>query len=89
MLSPRQQVQVWLHGTALQWHAVRLTADSISGVPFLQPVECDSCRTRIARAEVDSLRLGNPVGGFWRKVGLASAIVFIPSLIYVWASEPN
>jgi hypothetical protein len=40
-LSPRQQVQVWQGGRALQWHAVRLGADSISGIPFLASPSCD------------------------------------------------
>jgi hypothetical protein len=83
-LPPRQQVQVWRNGTALQWHAVRLTADSISGIPFLQPVQCDSCRTSLPRATVDSLRVGNPVAGFWKTVGLVTGFIFAGALIYCW-----
>ena len=83
-LAPRQQVQVWQDGAALQWHAVRLTAESVSGIPFLQPVECDSCRIAVARVTVDSSRLGNPVASFWKTMGLVTAIVFTPVIIYCW-----
>ena len=69
-LPARQQVEVWRRGSALRWHAVVVGADSVSGVPFILPVTCDSCRVQLPRTEVDSLRLGNPVGGFWRSVGL-------------------
>ena len=69
-LGARQQVQVWQQGTALRWHAVIVAPDSVSGIPFLQPIDCDSCRVTVAREAVDSIRLGNPVAGFWQSVGL-------------------
>ncbi len=69
-LAPRQQVQVWTHGHARQLHAVRVGTDSLSGVPFTRPIDCDSCRLRIARTAIDSVRFGNPTAGFWRSVGL-------------------
>ena len=84
ILPARQQVQVWQHGTSLQWHAVRLTAESVSGVPFTKPVECDSCRVSLPRAGVDSLRLGNPVAGFCKTVALATALLATPLIIYCW-----
>jgi hypothetical protein len=70
VLPPRQQVEVWQAGRALRLHAVRLTTDSLSGVPYLQPPDCDSCRVRLPRGPIDSLRTGNPTAGFWKAVGL-------------------
>ncbi len=61
---PRQQAQIWHAGTATQVHGLRLTSDSVSAVPYLQPAGCDSCRIAWARTEVDSIRLGDPSGGF-------------------------
>jgi hypothetical protein len=66
----RQQVQVWQRDTAARWHGLVVTADSVSGIPFLQPLRCDTCRILLERPAVDSIRFGNPVGGFWRGVGL-------------------
>jgi hypothetical protein len=69
-LPKRQQVQVWQGGRPLQLHAVRLTDDSISGVPHVRPPDCDSCRVGVPSASVDSLRAGNPSAGFWKTTGL-------------------
>jgi len=83
-LAPRQQAQIWQHGTALQWHAVRITPDSVSGVPYFRPVDCDSCRQQVPRAAVDSIRLGNPVAGFWKSVGLVVGAMVGFGVIYCW-----
>ena len=65
-----QQVQVWSSGQARQWHVVTVTEDSISGVSFTESPTCQACREVIARTAVDSVRLGNPVAGFWKTIGL-------------------
>ncbi len=57
---------------------MRVGPDSISGIPFLLPTTCDSCRTALPRAAVDSLRLGDPMEGFWKTVGL---VVLVPVAI--------
>ena len=72
---PRQQVQVWQAGRARQLHSVVVTADSVSGVPYLEPPDCDSCRIAVPRAAVDSLRFGNSTAGLWRSVGLGAGIL--------------
>ena len=77
-LARRQQVEVWSGGAARRWHAVRVGPDSISGIPFLRPTNCDSCRTALPRAAVDSVRLGDPMEGFWKTVGL---VVLAPTLV--------
>lgn len=58
-LAPRQQVQVWHGGRAQVLHAVRLTADTLFGIPFMKPPSCDSCVIAQPLAAVDSLRLGD------------------------------
>jgi len=73
-LQPRQQVEVWRGGSPMRWHAVVVTGDSVSGVPFLRPVSCDTCRVSLPRTQVDSLRLGNPVAAFWKTVGLVVGV---------------
>src|SRR5512143_637733 len=69
-LRPRQQVQVWRRGEPQRWHAVVIGQDSISGIPFSRPLECDTCRAALALTDVDSIRLGNTVAGFWKSVAL-------------------
>jgi hypothetical protein len=73
-LPVRQQVQIWQNGRALRWHAVSVTPDFVTGIPFQKPVDCDSCRLSIARSRVDSLRLGNPTAGFWKTFALVIGI---------------
>jgi hypothetical protein len=61
----------------LRLHGVVVGTDTASGIPFLKSLDCDRCRVRIAQAEVDSLRLGEPVGGFWTTAALGAAIGLI------------
>jgi hypothetical protein len=58
-LAPRQQVQVYRGRQTNVLHAVRVTGDSVIGVPYPKPPSCDSCRVAIARSSVDSVRVGN------------------------------
>lgn len=74
-LSPGQQVRVWHDGTVERWHSVVIDPDSISGVPWLEPRGCETCRVGLARADVDSVHVGNPMAGFWRTVGVAFLVV--------------
>jgi hypothetical protein len=80
-LPRRQQVQVWRGGEKTQLHSIRLSADSISGVPFVQPPECDSCRVSLPSSSVDSLRAGNPSGGFWKTTGLVLGGIVVLAVI--------
>jgi hypothetical protein len=73
-ISARQQVQVWHEDRFERWHALRLSHDTISGVPYFRGIGCDSCRLGIPRADVDSLRYGNPTAGFWKTVGLVFGV---------------
>jgi hypothetical protein len=80
-LAPRQQAQVWSGGKPRQWHGIRVTADSVSGVLYTQPPECDSCRVALARNAVDSIRLGNPSAGLWKSLALGGAITLGAALL--------
>ncbi len=59
----RQRARIWRGGHAEQWHAVRVGRDSLSGVPFIHPPSCDSCRVAVALAQVDSVCAGPPDAG--------------------------
>ncbi|MEP6686820.1 MAG: hypothetical protein ABJC36_00635 [Gemmatimonadales bacterium] len=83
-LPPDQQVQVWSQGKARQWHGVLVTADSVSGVPFLRPLPCDSCRLALPRAQVDSLRVGSPSNGFWKSAGLLAVGIGVLAVLTGW-----
>ena len=61
---------MWQGQASQQWHAVQVTDSTVSGISFVKPVECDTCRVSVPRATVDSIRLGNPTLGFWKSFGL-------------------
>jgi len=78
-----QQAEVWSGGEHQRWHAVVVGADSVSGVRFVEPATCDTCRRALPLAAVDSVRIGNPVAGFWRSVLLVTGVAYA-LLTYAW-----
>ena len=52
-------VWIWSSDGVEKWHAVVLTRDSVSGIPYQVSVTCESCRRSIPRTRVDSMRLGH------------------------------
>lgn len=75
--DPGTQYLVHHGGATDRWHAVRITADSVSGVSWLSPIDCDSCRVALPRVAVDSLREGHPTAGFWKGVALVGLGPFV------------
>ena len=71
----------------LRLHGVIVGADTVSGIPFLKSLDCDSCRVRIERAEVDSLRLGEPVGAFWTTAALGAAAGLAALCYFGWCDS--
>ena len=53
-------VRIWTGDSVETWHAVRLTPDSVSGVPYRMSVKCDSCRRSMSLGLVDSMKVGSP-----------------------------
>ena len=51
-------VWIWTTSGVEKWHAVVITQDSVSGIPYQMSVRCDSCRRSIPRTRVDSMKLG-------------------------------
>lgn len=84
-LPPRQQVYVY-HGTGVaRWHAVRVEGDSVTGIPWLQPIEGDTGRVAFPLVSVDSLRAGDPAAGFV-KGSLLSVYVIAPVTLIVFCA---
>lgn len=79
-LARRQQVQIWRGTTATVVHAVRVTPDTVAGVPYLMRPSCDTCAIAIPRNQVDSLRFGAAEGN-------AMALIILPTvalLVVAW-----
>ena len=72
----REQVKVWSRGNVERWHAVVFSRDSISGIPYTMPLDCETCRRSTALTEVDSLRTAGPLGALVFMVVGATAVVY-------------
>ena len=52
-------MRIWSGGEVQKWHAVIITEQWVSGIPYQMPITCDSCVLRIPRTQVDSMKLDN------------------------------
>ena len=59
IFDTRDLVEVWGPDSTARLHAVRIDGDTLSGVSYLMPTSCDSCRISVPLAGVDSLRAGS------------------------------
>lgn len=57
--EPRDLVEVWRADSVMRLHAVRIQQDTLSGVHYLSPTTCDTCRVSVPLVAVDSLRAGS------------------------------
>ena len=80
-LSRHQMAQVWRAGHVSRMYGLVVLADSLRGIPFPRPLDCDSCRVVVPRAEVDSIRVGNSDASLSRLVLTAG---FVAALAYVF-----
>jgi hypothetical protein len=80
-LPARQQVQVWQGRGSQVLHSVLVSPDSVTGVPFHLPPECDSCRIAVARNTVDSMRLGNRERGALKSFGAGYVALGVAALL--------
>jgi len=51
-------VWIWSGGQVKKWHAVVITQDSVSGIPYSVPLKCYGCRRSMPRTQLDSMKLG-------------------------------
>src|SRR5260221_11356862 len=57
-LNPRNPVWIWTGGEVEKWHEVVITPDSVSGIPFDQPLQCAVSRQSVPRTLVASMKRG-------------------------------
>ncbi len=86
-LEPRDQVKLWVRGESHQVHGVRVYRDSVQAVPFIRPPDCDSCATRYAVSEVDSVQ----VRSFELRRSIVAAILLAPVVygVYIFSHLPR
>jgi hypothetical protein len=52
------RARIWSGDSVVEWRAVVVTRDSISGIPATVSQKCDSCRLTLPTSAVDSLSVG-------------------------------
>jgi hypothetical protein len=57
-IDPGDPVWIWTRGGVEKRHAVVITQDSVSGIPFETTRRCTRCRRTIPRVQVDSMKHG-------------------------------
>jgi hypothetical protein len=57
-VETRAPVWIWSGGEVMKWHAVVITQDWVSGIPYEMSVHCYNCWRNIPRARVDSMKVG-------------------------------
>jgi hypothetical protein len=72
-------VMIWSSGTVAQWHAVVITSDSVSGIPYETTLQCDSCRRSMPMALVDSMKVQHHVGA--KKTLLIGGVVVVAVVV--------
>ncbi len=62
-------------------HGVEFTRDSLSGIPWLEHLDCDTCRVRYAFRDISQARTGNPGAGAWLIAGPMLFVGFVGAMI--------
>jgi hypothetical protein len=88
-LPPRQQVQLWMGNESRVLHAVVVEPDLVSGVPFHQRPDCDSCRVSLARSAVDSMRLGSQERGALQSIGLGYVAIGVAAVLLYFSIDTD
>lgn len=70
-------------GTLVRLHGVEFGSDSVSGVPWLDHLTCDTCRVSYALADVSEPRVGDPGKEAWNLVIPIVAVVGVVGLLRI------
>lgn len=63
-------------------HGVQFAHDSLSGIPWLEHLTCDTCRVHYALADISQSRIGNPGAGAWNIVLPLVAVIALGTAIF-------
>ncbi len=73
-LDSRTVLEFQAKNQLVRLHGVVFKRDSLSGIPWLEHLTCDTCRVRYAFSDISQARTGNPGAGAW-SLGLPMLII--------------
>jgi hypothetical protein len=83
-MNERTILEFHVKDQLVRLHGVRFEHDSVSGISWLEHLNCDTCRVRYAVADVSRARTGDPGAGAWNIllpfgliVGAFTALAFL------------
>ena len=77
-IDPGDPMWIWTRRGAEKWHAVVISQDSVSGIPFETSRKCVVCRRSIPRVQVDSMK-----HGYRTLAETVTEVVGVPTLLLV------
>ena len=75
VLDPGQVIEFHVKDDLVRLHGVQFRKDSVSGIPWLDHLSCDTCRVSYPLAGVSEMRTGNPGAAAWWLLGPLIAVV--------------
>lgn len=72
-----ERVQVWRADSRTTLSAVRVAADTLTGLPWPQPGPCDTCRVAFPVVEIDSVRVSAGTTELGTTGTVAAAVVVV------------
>jgi hypothetical protein len=80
-LDSRTVLEFQAKNQLVRLHGVEFKRDSLSGIPWLEHLNCDTCRVRYALSDISQARTGNPGAGAWLVAGPMLFVGFVGALI--------
>ena len=74
-INERTVLEFHAKNELVRLHGVRFERDSVSGIPWLDHLSCDTCRVHYALAAISGPRTGNPGAAAWGVVIPIAAII--------------
>lgn len=87
VIEPGQALAVWHADTADTLHAVQVIDSAVTGIPYNDPVECDSCRVTWPLAAIDSATDVASRRDRLMPGALSAAAVAAFAGIWIWSSH--
>ncbi len=64
-LDSRTVLEFQTKNQLVRLHGVEFKGDTLSGIPWLEHLSCDTCRVKYALSDISQSRTGNPGAGAW------------------------
>lgn len=81
--NPRDVVEFQSGKTLVRLHGASVSRDSISGIPWLEHLSCDTCRVSYPLASVTGMRTGHPGMTAWNIILPIAVFMGVGGLLFL------